>query len=83
MQLGTGATNVTGLALEHAPETHNAREIKKHNSVTDLQAEVQGSSIVAINDPGVAANKILDGRPPLFSRRWLPAGSPVQGIEVD
>jgi hypothetical protein len=74
---------VEHLAFEHTPQTDESGEVEKHNGVAGFQPDVERPSIVAVDDPCIAADECLDLCAPLVGRRWLPPRPPIQRIEVD
>src|SRR6266542_792115 len=82
-RVGADSSHVAQPAPQHTPEADEAGKIQKDNRVTRFQTEVERPSVVAIHDPGVALDELSNFRPPLFWRRRLPPGPPVERVEVD
>jgi hypothetical protein len=51
--------------------------------VSSLEANIECSAIVAVNDPLIAGNKVAEESAPPISRSLDPAGLPVVTVEMD
>ena len=80
--VGPAAAPEREVALQHAEEADPGGHVEPDHSVTGVQTEVERAAIVAVHDPRRPGEEgPLEGVPLVFGRR-LPAGPPVQAVEV-
>ena len=79
----TGWVNGAQLPDENAPQTEDAGPIEEHDGVAGRETEVERPAVVAVDDPPFTGDEPPNGFVPYFARRRLPAGPPIEQVEVD
>jgi len=69
--------------LQYPPQADPAWQIEEHDGVARREAEIECTAVVPIHDPALATQEGFDFCPPLGGRRGIPAGAPVQCVEMN
>ena len=69
-------------SLYDTPYAESARHVEEDYGIRRLKAEFKGAAVIAIQDPGIALNKVLDRFMPFGFWRFYPAWLPVNSIQM-
>src|SRR5262249_9227209 len=70
-------------AAVDAAQTGAAWQVEEDGGVRPPEPDRHRPAVVPVHDPALARELLADDRFPLLGRRRVPAGAPVQAVEVD
>ena len=77
-QFGARLSTMERLPFDDAPQTHEARNIQKYDCVTGIETQIECSTIVAVDNPGIVADQPPHLLPPLILECRFPTRVPVE-----